>query len=522
MKKVVAILGLCVLLFSNALAQKQRPNILFIMADDHTTQAVSAYGGPLTKVFQTPNIDRIGNEGIIFENCFVTNSICTPSRATILTGQYSHHNGVYTLMDPLNRNHDNVAKRLQAEGYKTAVIGKWHLKSEPSGFDYYNVLKGQGAYTGPTLKEKGQWEKEGKSFEKARGDRHKGHSTDVIGGLAIDWLKERNNEESFMLMCHFKAPHRNWVAAKRFENMFDGVTIPEPESLYEDHTNRSQWAPKSYNTIRKDMKPMDLGIRMKYDTLQGSARTKYAYQLYMKRYLACCAGVDENVGKILDYLDKSGLAENTIVVYTGDQGFFLGEHGWFDKRSILEESLRMPLLIRYPKGIEAGQRNTSLVSNVDFAPTFLDMADAPESKDMDGKSFAPMFEGRMPKNWRDAFYYRYWIQLADHGVPAHFGIRTDKYKLIFYYGRGLEKLGTFDRRIDPFNSNSPQIANTTPEWEFYDLSKDPKEMVNRYTDPEYQKIIRKLKKKLQKERNSLGDTDDAHPEMEEVIKSYWN
>lgn len=521
MKKITPFIGLSLCLANSLLAQKQPPNILFIMSDDHTTQAVSAYGGPLKEVFQTPNIDRIGQEGIIFENCLVTNAICTPSRATILTGQYSHHNGVYTLKDPLDRDQDNIAKRLQASGYETAVMGKWHLKTEPSGFDHYNVLKGQGLYNNPLLKEKGKWEAEGKSFEDARGTKNKGYSTDVISGLALDWLKERDGKKPFFMMCHFKAPHRNWMPAKRFENMFDGVTIPEPESLYEDHSERSEWAPKSYNTIRKDMKSMDLGIRRKNDTLQGAERTKMAYQLYMKRYLACVAAVDENVGKILDYLDENGLAENTIIVYTGDQGFFLGEHGWFDKRSILEESLRMPLLIRYPKGIEAGQWNKSLVSNVDFAPTFLDMAGASPSEEMDGASFAPMFEGKTPKNWRDAFYYRYWMQLADHGVPAHYGIRTDKYKLIFYYGRGLDKAGTVNRKIDPFNKDSEQIGNTTPEWEFYDLSVDPKEMVNKYQDPEYKQIIRKLKKKLLKEKKRLGDSDEAYPEMIEANK-YWD
>jgi len=522
MKKIVFAIAIGICLSMSLLAQKKQPNILFIMADDHTTQAVSAYGGPLTKVFQTPNIDRIGNEGIIFENCLVTNSICTPSRATILTGQYSHHNGVYTLPDLFDRNRNNVAKLLKADGYTTAVIGKWHLKSEPSGFDHYSVLNGQGVYKNPTLKVKGEWEQEGKPFEKARGSRNKGHSTDVIGTQAIDWLKAREGEEPFFLMCHFKAPHRNWVPAERFEKMFDGVTIPEPESLYEDHTERSLWSPNSYNTIRKDLKYLDIGIRKKNDTLQGRDRIKYAYQLYMKRYLACCAGVDENVGKILDYLEQNGLDENTIVVYTGDQGFFLGEHGWFDKRLIYEESLRMPLLIRYPEGIKPGQWNKNLVSNVDFAPTFLDVAGLKPSKEMDGLSFAPMFEGKTPGNWRKAFYYRYWMQLADHGVPAHYGIRTDKYKLIFYYGRGLGMAGTFDRKIDPFNRESEMIENTVPEWEFYDLSIDPDEMKNRYNDPAYQKTIAKLKKQLLKEKKKVGDTDDQYPEMKEVIDNYWN
>jgi len=502
-------------------AQKQ-PNILFVMSDDHTSQAISAYNHSLAEVFQTPNIDRLAEGGMLFNNCFVTNSICTPSRATIMTGQYSQNNGVYTLLDPLDVEHNNVAKMLQKNGYTTGVIGKWHLKSEPTGFDYYNVLSGQGRYKNPLLKEKGEWQKEGKPFVKCRGVKHKGYSTDVVGQLALDFLKEQNEDKSFMLMCHFKAPHRPWTPAERFENMFDGVTIPEPESLYEDHEPRSKWSTNTYNTISKDLKRMDLGVKSKEDTLKGDERTKWAYQLYMKRYLACCAAVDENVGKLLDYLEESGLDENTIVIYTGDQGFFLGEHGWFDKRLMMEETLKMPLLIKYPETVKANKVSDELVSNVDFAPTMLDYAgiDIPEA--MDGKSMKRILSGKKDKQWRDAFYYRYWMHLADHGIPAHYGIRTDRYKLVFYYGQTLGMTGTDAKRIDVFNKDSGPIVPTTPEWELYDLKKDPQELSNEYGNPKYTKVISKLKQQLLELKKELNDTDDEYPVMMEIRDEYWN
>jgi len=520
MKFTSILLGLGAL--ASTVSAQKKPNILFIMSDDHTSQAISAYGGELSEVFQTPNIDRIANKGVVFNNCLVTNSICTPSRAAIMTGQYSQHNGVYTLNDPLDVERNNVAKELQKNGYTTGVIGKWHLKSEPTGFDYYNVLKGQGRYKNPMLKEKGEWQKEGKPFEKSRGVKYKGYSSDVVGQLALDFLKEQSENQPFMLMCHFKAPHRPWTPAKRFENMFDGITIPEPESLYEDHTPRSKWATQTYNTIEKDLKRMDLGVKAEEDTLSGAERTKWAYQIYMKRYLACVAAVDENVGKLLDYLEESGLDENTIIVYTGDQGFFLGEHGWFDKRLIMEETLKMPLLIKYPKEIKANQEFNELVSNVDFAPTFLDYAGIDIPEEMDGKSMKKILSGKKDRQWRDAFYYRYWMHLADHGIPAHYGIRTDRYKLVFYYGRGLGKSGTDAKQIDVFNKDSGPIVPTTPEWEFYDLKKDPKEMHNAYADAKYQKVIKKLKNQLIDLKAELGDEDKKYPEMKKVIDNYWN
>ncbi|TLX78147.1 sulfatase [Labilibacter sediminis] len=517
-------LGLLIVLFSFgfSVSSQEKPNILFIMSDDHTSQAISAYCHALSEIFQTPNIDRIADEGMLFNNCFVTNSICTPSRATILTGQYSQHNGVYTLKDPLVPEHNNIAKILQKEGYKTGVIGKWHLKSEPTGFDYYNVLSGQGRYKNPMLKEKGEWQKEGKPFVKCRGVKHKGYSTDVVGQLALDFLKEYNKKEPFMLMCHFKAPHRPWTPAKRFENMFDGVSIPEPASLYEDHSERSEWATQTYNTISRDLKRMDLGVKSKEDTLSGIERTRWAYQIYMKRYLACCAAVDENVGKLLDFLEESGLSQNTIVVYTGDQGFFLGEHGWFDKRLMMEETLKMPLLVKYPEVVKTGSVSDELVSNVDFAPTLLDYAGVNVPEDMDGKSMKRLLSGKKDRHWRDAFYYRYWMHLADHGIPAHYGIRTDRYKLVFYYGRGLGMSGTDSDRIDPFNRDSGPIVPTKPEWELYDLKKDPNEMNNLYGNPKYTRKIQQLKEQLLELKRELGDEDTNYPAMNDVITNYWN
>jgi len=500
-------------------SEPQKPNIIFIMADDYTSQAVSAYGGRLNSVFQTPNIDRIVNEGVRFDNCFVTNSICTPSRACILTGEYSHKNGVYTLDDKLDTKHMNVAKELQNNGYTTSVIGKWHLHSEPTGFDYYNVLPGQGKYRDPFLKEKGKIIGD---FEDSNGkEKHKGYSTDVITDETLEWLDGRDQSKPFFLMCHFKAPHRPWTPAKRFKHMFDGVTIPEPDNLFDDYENRGEWAKHTFNKIGKDMKTGDLGTFRRKDTLQGKARLKWAYQLYMKRYLACCAAVDENVGRLLDYLENNGLDENTIVVFTGDQGFFLGEHGFFDKRMMLEECFSTPLLIKYPKQVKAGQVKEELVSNIDFAPTFLDYANVQIPEQMQGKSMKGILSGETQKKWRKSIYYRYWMHGADHGIPAHYGIRTERYKLIFYYGLQLGMKGT-DDYWDPYNKAAGKITATQPEWELYDLEKDPAEMNSVYNDASYRKVVKKLKKELLKQKKLVGDSDEAYPELQEVTKKYWN
>ena len=476
-----------------------RPNILFIMSDDHTSQAISAYGGMLAPYLPTPNIDRIANEGVRMDNCFVTNSISTPSRACILTGQYSHRNGVYTLDNSLNINHPTVAKELQKAGYQTAVIGKWHLETEPQGFDYYNVLPGQGRYKNPELIEKGSW---------GQVTVHQGHSTDVITDETLKYLKSLDDDKPFFVMCHYKAPHRPWEPADRFKDLLKEVTIPEPDNMLDHHEGKGEYA----NNLTMSLEHMDwndLKGNMPPDNLGCNDKRHFIYQIYIKDYLRCIAGIDENVGRLLDYLDKNGLTENTIVVYTGDQGFFLGEHGWFDKRLMYEESLRMPLLIRYPKEIAPESINTDFVMNIDFAPLFLDYAGEPIPDYMQGESFRKNLTGDTPGDWRTSMYYRYWMH-ADwhHNVPGNYGVRTDRYKLIFYYAQPLGMSGARDNPL-------------RPEWELYDLQEDPAEMNNRYNDPAYGEIIASLKNELLRLKEKYDDKDDKYPVMQEIYENYW-
>ena len=457
----------------------EKPNILFIMSDDHAVNAISSYG---SKINKTPNIDRLAAEGMKLENCFVTNSICTPSRAAILTGQYSHVNGVYTLADSLNTERPNVATRLRESGYQTAVIGKWHLKVDPPGFDYWNVLRGQGRYRNPVLREiGGEGEKE-----------YEGHSTDVVTNLSLDWLKKRDPNKPFFLLTHYKAPHRSWVPAKRFESLYADEDVPEPETLLDTYENRSRAAREATLRIGEHMREEDLK-RKPPAHLKGLELRKWGYQYYIKDYLRCVAGVDENVGRILDYLDESGLAENTLVIYTADQGFFLGEHGYYDKRFMYEESLRMPFLVRYPKKIKAGSVTSDMILNIDFAPTFLAYAGLDTPHQMQGRSFRSILEGGAPADWRTSMYYRYWMHLSHHGVPAHYGVRTERYKLIYFYG-------------DPFDTAGSIDKPTEPEWEMFDLEKDPRELNNVYNDPAYADTVKELTALLEKLKKEAGDT----------------
>lgn len=479
----------------SAVAQENRPNIIYIMSDDHAAQAISAYGSRLAKVLPTPNLDRIANEGIRMDNCCVTNSISAPSRACIMTGQYSHVNGVYTLNDGLKPEQDNIAKELQKNGYQTAIIGKWHLKHEPSGFDYYNVLPGQGRYKNPILISKEERKGHTEAFDKTPGKSYQGHSTDVIADQALQWLQQqKGSSQPFMLMCHFKAPHRSWEYAERFSDLLNDVEIPEPQNLYDTYEGKA-----FYTQIQKmsleDMNRWDLKCKLPTNLSRDEFR-KWAYQRYIKDYLRCIAGIDENVGRILDFLDKNGLAENTIVVYTSDQGFFLGEHGWFDKRYMLEESLHMPLLIRYPKEIKAGMKNNSIVINADFAPTLLDYAGISKPDYMQGESFRKILKkGDKPKGWRDAMYYRYWMHGDNnHNTVANYGIRTERYKLIYYYGKTLGKTGTHKLEYQP-------------DWELFDLKNDPMEMQNIYHQKKNEKLIQNLKKQLYQLKEMYGDNE---------------
>ncbi|NOZ23315.1 MAG: sulfatase [Planctomycetes bacterium] len=490
----------------------RRPNILYIMSDDHAANAISCYGSRLAEIAPTPNIDRIAREGVRLDHCFCTNSICTPSRAVILTGQHSHVNGVYTLRDDFDPDHLTVARLLQEAGYATAIVGKWHLHTEPQGFDYYNVLPGQGLYFNPRLKEKG---KEWQDLNKG-GEVYEGYVTDVITDLSLDWLKNRDRSKPFFLMCHHKAPHGAWQYPPRHEDVFDGVEIPEPDSLWEDKSHRSV-ATRDLGTGM-----LELAERMdgtdprpkewptgKLDTtgMNANEKRKAAYQKYLKDYLRCVRAIDENVGRLLDYLDKEGLAEDTVVIYTSDQGMFLGEHDYYDKRWIFEESLQMPFVVRHPAEIPAGTTNRDIVLNLDFAPLFLDYAGRKTHPEMQGRSFRANLAGSTPSDWRESMYYRYWMHMASHRNPAHYGIRTQRYKLIFFYGLPLDASGAMP---DP----------TPAAWELYDLEKDPFELKNVYEDPAYADVIKDLRDQLDKLKEECGDTDEKYPELIELRKQH--
>ena len=459
-----------------ALAGSQ-PNILYIMADDHASHAIGAYG---SKINRTPNIDRIAAGGMRFDNCFCTNSICTPSRAAIITGQYAHITGVKTLNDKLDGGRQNVAKLLRGAGYQTAMIGKWHLENDPTGFDYWNILPGQGVYHDPVFIEMGEKKK------------HQGYCTDLIADFSLDWLKKRDAKKPFFLMCHHKAPHREWSPDAKHAKMYEDVNIPEPFNLLDHYENRSRAAANATLKVGEDMNKTDLKRDIP-SNLKGDELRRWAYQYYIKDYLRCIASVDDNVGRLLDYLDASGLAKNTMVIYASDQGFFLGDHGYFDKRFMYEESLRMPFLVRYPARIKPGSVNRDIVLNVDFAPMWLDYAGVKTPSDMQGVSFRPLMEGRTPKDWRTSMYYRYWMHLAHHGVPAHYGVRTMRHKLIYYYGQPLGSAGAIDKPTDP-------------EWELFDLVKDPHEMNNVYSNPSYAGVVKQLKAELDRLQKYYKDT----------------
>ncbi len=450
----------------------ERPNIIFIMSDDHASHAISAYGSRLIK---TPNIDRLANEGMKLENCFVTNSICTPSRAVILTGKYSHINGV-PVFNHIDNTQPMLSKYLQQAGYYTGVVGKWHLggnnparpdDGKPAGFDYWNILPGQGAYFDPVMIENGKR----KTIQ--------GYTTDIITDLAMDFIKNRPQDKPFFLMYHHKAPHRNWQPDEKHRKQYENVTLPEPATFNDDYSGKSD-APRQA-TMRIDRDLTDKDLKMPPPAgLTAQELKKWKYQRYMRDYLACVASVDDNVGRLLDWLDKNNLSKNTIVIYTSDQGFFLGDHNFFDKRFMYEESLRMPFMIRWPQRIKAGSVSRSMILNVDFAPMMLDAAGLKVPQDMQGRSFLPILEGRRPANWRTSMYYRYYHP-GDHNVAAHYGVRTERYKLIYF--------------------------NKLDQWELYDLKKDPQEMHNVYSDPGYKRILLDLKKELQRLKKEVKDDD---------------
>ncbi len=464
---ILSILPSCTAIAQTTKVKINPPNIIFIMADDHASHALSCYG---SKINKTPNLDRLAKEGVRFSNCFCTNSICAPSRAVILTGKYSHINGVIDNRVKFNGGQQTFPKLLQKAGYETAVIGKWHLKSKPTGFDYSNILPGQGAYYNPEFIEMGKHKK------------HEGYVTDIITNFCLDWLRDRKGDRPFCLMYHHKAPHRNWQPDKKHAKMYDGLNIPVPKTFDDDYKTRSKTAGTAEMTIEHHLTPRDLKIDPP-EGLTGQALKKWKYQRYIKDYLRCVVSIDDNIGRLLDYLDAAGLAKNTIVIYTSDQGFYLGEHGWFDKRFMYEESLRMPLLVRYPKEIKAGSVNDDIVLNLDFAPTLLDFAGVSKPADMQGRSFRPALQGSTPNDWRTSIYYHYYEYPAVHMVKRHYGVRTKRYKLIHFY---------YD--IDA--------------WELYDLQKDPNELNNIYDVPAYADIVKQLKAELKRLRKQFGDSDE--------------
>ncbi|MCK5811677.1 MAG: sulfatase [Clostridiales bacterium] len=484
-----------------------QPNIIFIMTDDHASHAMSCYG---SKINKTPNMDRIANEGIKFDNCFCTNSICAPSRATILTGTHTHINGVKTLGDKLDNTLNNFPKMFQKAGYQTAIVGKWHLgqgeKHWPSGFNHFNVLPGQGDYFDPVMVENG--------VEKV----FKGYVTDIITDKSLEWLEKRDQEKPFLLLCHHKAPHRPWNVHERYADHYS-EDIPVPLTFDDDYKNRSQAAFRATMRVERDFNSLDLKIKLpdgyeefdsfpipedistlQYETNEGDIVTfkskkelkNWKYQRYMKEYLRCIDCVDDNIGRILEYLDDNNLTKNTMVVYTSDQGFYLGDHGWYDKRFMYEHSLRMPFVVRYPKMIKPGTISDQMILNLDFAQTFLDLAGIAKDPIMQGKSFINILDGSLKETLREDMYYRYWMHLADHNVAAHYGVRTKRYKLIYYYGKALGTLGSID-------------TDTPEEWELFDLKNDPNEMKSLYNDIKYADIREKLRKRLYELKNEAKD-----------------
>ncbi len=484
------------LLFSDLALAAERPNILFVFTDDHAYQAISAYG---SRINQTPNIDRLAREGTRFDNCYVTNSICGPMRAVILTGKYSHVNGFMVNGNRFDGDQQTFPKLLQQAGYQTAVVGKWHLSSAPTGFNYWEVLIGQGTYYNPVMRRSDGQKK------------YEGYTTEIVTDLALDWLKNaRDTDQPFMLMFQHKAPHRAWEPGPNYLTMFDDVTIPEPPTLFDDYAGRGKPAHQQDMTIAETMVDRDLKLvpppnltpdqlqtwnaayepknrALREANLEGRDLVRWKYQRYIKDYLRCVQSVDDNLGRVLDYLDEAGLAKNTVVIYCSDQGFYLGEHGWFDKRWMYEESLRTPLLVRWPEVIEAETINEDIVSPLDFASTFLELAGADIPSDIQGESLVPVLRGETPSDWRKTFYYHYYEYPGWHYVRRHFGVTDSRFKLIRFY--------------------EPDVD----EWELYDLKFDPNELNNLHGHPAYRRVQERLEQELTRLRQHYGDDGEDPP-----------
>ena len=523
-----------------------RMNILFIMADDHSYQAMGCYGSRLAKLNPTPNLDRFAHDGIVFDQAYCANSICTPSRASVMTGQYSNRNGVYDLYDTLPGDRNHLSREMQQAGYQTAVIGKWHLKDSPRFFDYFAVIPGQGSYLDPVLHVS-----KGGTMRRVRYDSTlvrdipvidtKGHSSDVLTAASLAWLRGRDRSKPFFLMHQFKAPHDMFVYAPRYEDYLKDAEIPEPDNLYDQpgpdfgsiatrgehdslvHVIGSTVSPQpDKRNLASHYRSKILKLTGKKD-LSKRELTHQTYQLYLREYLRCVKGIDDNLQRLLDYLREEGLMDDTLIVYTSDQGMMLGEHDYIDKRWMYEESIRLPLIVHWPgAAVQAGRRNDWLINNTDFAPTLLDAAGVATPGYMQGRSFLGALRGgKEPDDWRRASYYRYWMHMAHgHNNPAHFGIRGQRYKLMFFYGTDFTDV-LAGKPVKGHDGN--RFWNDTPAaWEFYDLQDDPHEMHNRYRDPECADIIAKMKSELRQLRDQLGDTDQDHPRIRRIIDAHWN
>lgn len=478
-------------------AEPKRPNIIFIFADDHAYQAISAYG---SKVNKTPNIDRLAKEGMRFDRCLVPNSICGPSRATVLTGKHSHMNGFFNNTNSkFDGSQVTFAKLLQKAGYQTAMVGKWHLITNPTGFDFWEILPGQGQYYNPPMIRNGERVK------------HEGYTTDIITDITLDWLKKRDPNKPFLVMCHHKAPHREWEPNLKYLQLYDGVKFPEPETLFDDYANRGKAEKTQDMTIAKTMNERDLKLvppktltpeqRKAWDAyyeprneafrkanLQGKDLIRWKYNRYLHDYLGCIASVDESVGRVLDYVKEAGLDKDTLIVYSSDQGFYLGEHGWFDKRWIFEESLRTACLARWPGVVKPGSVSQDIVSNLDFAETFLETAGVPVPAEMQGRSLVPLLKGNTPSDWRKSFYYHYYEYPGPHSVRRHYGVVTNRYKLVHFY--------------------EPEMNY----WELFDLQNDPHELRSVYGHKEYAEAQKELEKELTRLRTEYKVPAQDPPE----------
>ena len=531
---------------------QQRPNIVYIMCDDHAFQCISAYGSPISKLAPTPNIDRIAERGMRFDRAFVENSLSTPSRACLMTGLYSNQNGQRQLGEGIDTTRTFFTEQLQQAGYQTAVVGKWHMGCDPKGFDYYHIYNDQGQYYNPQYR---GTDTDGKYIVE------EGYSTDLTTDHALSFIEHRDTNKPFCLLLHHKAPHRNWLANTKYFGMYDNVTFPMPETFYDDYETRGSAVRTQKMSVTKDMRwEQDFKVPEMLDTanadswdsylslmnevnrmnpeqriawgkyyfprnrrllearLTGKELDEWKYQNYIRDYMSVIKSVDESVGRVLDYLDSHGLTDNTIIVYTSDQGFYMGEHGWFDKRFMYEESLRTPLLIAYPGHIQPGSVCNKLVQNIDYVPTFLDLAGISKPKELPGRSLTPIFKaGDKVKGWRNSIYYHYYDYPTYHMVRKHDGVRTDRYKLIHFYGAGgldavkenkyqrqpgtrehgcmtyLTSLGYFEPKDSAVNYN-----------ELYDLQADPHELNNLYGKPGYEKITKQLQKQLTDYRKSIG------------------